>query len=107
MPTAPTTKKAMPTLGGPSALCNLTTGAGCTQPPIGSEFYPFWSLSPTSSALGSFSSRCVWNFGNVLPTTLKAFGKDAQYGTPDVARFAGTSTSAVLSNPQFTGGCKR
>ena len=89
------------------ALCNTTTGVGCTAPPIGSEFYPFWSMSPTFSALGSFASRCVWNFGNVLPTTIRTFGKDAQYGTPNLARFGGTIISAVQPNPQFTGGCKR
>ena len=93
-------------VGGSSALCDVATGAGCTQPPIGSKFYPFWSLGRSSSALGSVTG-CVWNFGNVLPTTIRTFGKDAQYGTPNVARFAGTSTSAVLPNPQFTGGCKR
>jgi hypothetical protein len=92
-------------VGGSSALCDVATGTGCTQPPIGSKFYPFWSMSPTFSALGSFSIRCVWNFGNVLPTTIQTFDKDAQYGTPNVARFAGTSTSAVLPNPQFTGRC--
>jgi hypothetical protein len=46
---------------------------------------------------------CVWNYGNVIPGTVKTFGKDAQYGTPDVARFGGTSTSAVMTNPQFSG----
>ena len=86
-------------------LCNIATGAGCTAPPTGAQFYPFWSLSPSSSLLGLFS-KCVWNFGNVLPTTIQTFGKDAQYGTPNVARFAGTIISAVQPNPQFTGGCK-
>jgi hypothetical protein len=87
-------------------LCNTATGAGCTAPPIGAKFYPFWSFSPSSSVLGAFT-RCVWNFGNVLPTTTQTFGKDAQYGTPDVARFGGTLASAVQPNPQFKGGCKR
>jgi hypothetical protein len=89
------------------ALCNVATGAGCTALPAGAKFYPFWSFSPTFSALGSFATRCVWNFGNVLPTTIRTFGKDAQYGAPNVARFAGTIISAVEPNPQFTGGCKR
>jgi hypothetical protein len=93
-------------VGGSSALCNVATGAGCTQPPIGSQFYPFWSMSPQFGALGTHTTACVWNFGNVLPNTIQTFGKDAQYGTPDVARFAGTSTSAVLPNPQFSGGCR-
>jgi hypothetical protein len=89
-------------IGASEALCNTATGAGCTTPPIGSQFYPFWSLGKGAHALG----LCVWNFGNVLPTTVQTFGKDAQYGVPDVARFGGTLTSAVLPNPQFAGSCK-
>ena len=86
-------------------LCNTATGVGCTALPIGAQFYPFWSLSPQFSALGSHRTSCVWNFGNVLPRTIKTFGKDAQYGTPNVARFAGTVISPVQSNPEFTGAC--
>jgi hypothetical protein len=86
-------------------LCNTTTGVGCTALPIGAQFYPFWSLSPQFSALGSHRTSCVWNFGNVLPRTIRTFGKDAQYGTPNVARFAGTVISPVQSNPEFTGAC--
>jgi hypothetical protein len=87
------------------SLCNTTTGADCTAPPIGAKFYPFWSLSPLFS-LGSHTAGCVWNFGNDLPNTVKDFGKDAQYGTPDVARFGGTLISAPAPNPEFSGGCK-
>ena len=42
---------------------------------------------------------CAWNFGNVLPDTTNAFGKTAEYGTPDLARFGGTLTSPVQANP--------
>jgi hypothetical protein len=91
---------------GSEALCNVTTGAGCTAPPIGAKFYPFWSLSPLSGGMGGHSAGCVWNFGNDQPTTVLDFGKDAQYGAPDVARYGGTLASAVLPNPQFTGRCK-
>jgi hypothetical protein len=31
-------------VGGSENLCNTGTGAGCTAPPIGADFYPFWSL---------------------------------------------------------------
>jgi hypothetical protein len=86
-------------LGASEILCDPATGAGCTAPPIGSKFYPFWSLSSVGGA-------CVWNFGNVLPNTVQTFGGDAQYGTPDVARFGGTLASAVLPNPQFAGRCR-
>jgi len=87
-------------------LCNVGTGVGCTAPPIGAKFYPFWSLSPLFSALGSYTSQCVWNFGNDQPNTVQDFGKDAQYGVPNLARFGGTLTSPVQPNPQFSGGCK-
>jgi len=48
----------------------------------------------------------VWNFGNDQPRTVADFGKDAQYGTPDLARFGGTNTSPVLPNPEFAGSCR-
>ncbi len=71
------------------------TGVGCTAPPAGAAFYPFWSLG-NSGFLG-----CAWNFGDVIPgRTVTNFGGDAQYGTPNVARYGGTVISAVLSNPQ-------
>jgi hypothetical protein len=92
-------------VGASEILCDTATGAGCTIKPQGSNFYPFWSLTPQPSALGSHQTSCFWSFGNVLPRTIKTFGKDAQYGTPNVARFAGTSTSAVQANPQFSGVC--
>jgi hypothetical protein len=88
------------------ALCNTTTGTKCTALPIGAKFYPFWSLGAQRNAFGTQQASCVWNFGNVLPTTVQTFGKDAQYGTPDVARFGGTLTSAVQHNPQFAGRCR-
>jgi hypothetical protein len=75
--------------------CNIATGAGCTAPPAGAEFYAFWSLGKSGS-LG-----CAWNFGDVIPgQTVNNFGGDAEYGAPDVARYGGTITSAVLPNPQ-------
>jgi len=88
-------------------LCNVVTGAGCTAPPIGSKFYPFWSMLKAPTVFGSQSTSCLWSFGNVVPNTFETFGKDAEYGTPDVARFGGTLTSAVLPNPEFTGACRR
>jgi hypothetical protein len=96
-------------VGGSSNLCDVATGAGCTVPPISAKFYPFWTLG---SPRGRQSQRaphglCVWNFGNVLPTTTQSFGGDAEYGTPDLARFAGTSTSAPLPNPQLSTRCGR
>ena len=93
-------------VGGSSNLCTPSTGAGCTVPPISAKFYPFWSLSPLFGAFRSYATPCVWNFGNDQPRTANDFGKDAQYGTPDVARYGGTIISAVQPNPEFAGGCK-
>jgi len=104
-PSAPRVIAGPSNVGASENLCNTTTGVGCTVPPQGSDFYPFWSLTLHPNALGS-RAGCEWNFGNVLPTTFKTFGKDAQYGTPDVARFAGTSTSPVQANPAISGACR-
>jgi len=89
--------------------CNIGTGAGCTAPPLGPgnkpTFYPFWTIGSLFGG-GGAHPVCVWNFGNVIPgTTLQSFGGPAEYGTPDVARFGGTLTSAPLPNPQFSGSC--
>jgi hypothetical protein len=91
-------------VNGSANLCDLTTGSGCVVPPTSADFYPFYSLSPSSGAEAS-AAGCVWNFGNLLPATTQDFGQDSQYGTPDVARFAGTSTSDPMPNPQFSSAC--
>jgi hypothetical protein len=85
----------------------VATGAGCTAPPISAAFYPFWTLGSARGrqSLPTRRGLCVWNFGNVLPTTTQDFGQDAEYGVPDVARYAGTLTSAQLPNPQLSTRC--
>jgi hypothetical protein len=92
-------------IGGSSALCDPTTGSGCTVPPASAQFYPYWSLSPLSGGMGGRAAPCVWNFGQDLPNTINDFGKDTQYGTPDVARYGATIISAVQPNPEFAGRC--
>ncbi|MDA8331873.1 MAG: hypothetical protein M0027_11865 [Candidatus Dormibacteraeota bacterium] len=115
------------------AFCNVATGLGCSVPPVGANFYPFWSLGRGSlsacmgggdgqgaqgcrngqdgqaMALGNqamHGSSCLWNFGNVIPgTTVNTFGQSAEYGSADLLRYGGTATSAVMPNPQFAGGC--
>jgi hypothetical protein len=106
--------KAYPTIqfesdiAGSEFLCDVTTGTNCDVKPLGSDFYPFYSLndSETLTGVATPSAACVWNFGDVLPgVTTQDFGKDAEYGTPDVARYGGTLISAPMSNPEFTGNC--
>jgi hypothetical protein len=93
---------------GSEFLCNTTTGVNCDVKPLGSKFYPFWSLNDSQRLPGVRAphAACVWNFGNVLPgVTKQTFGKDAQYGVSDVERYGGTNASAVLANPAVTGNC--
>jgi hypothetical protein len=93
-------------VGGSEILCNTATGAGCTAPPTGAAFYPFWTIGSQNSPFvnGKPQSACLWNFGNTIPgTTTNSFGGAAEYGTPNVSRYAGTLTSPVLPNPQLTG----
>jgi hypothetical protein len=93
---------------GSSRLCNLNNGNNCTAPPVSARFYPFWTLnrSQTLTGLAQVGS-CVWNFGNVSPSTFRDFGKTAEYGQPHVARFAGTLTSPVRNNPTLRPSCKQ
>jgi hypothetical protein len=90
-------------------LCNLTTGAGCKAPPIGSAgFYPFWSLT-NKQTLNGIAGRgtCLWNFGNnIAGVTRHSFGRDAQYGAADTARYGGTLASKVMPNPALAKDCK-
>jgi hypothetical protein len=82
-------------------LCDVATGVGCTATPAGAAFYPFWTLGH-----GIVGHVCVWNFGNdIAGATRLDFGKTAEYGVPDVARFGGTLTSAPAPNPQFSNRC--
>jgi hypothetical protein len=91
---------------GSAFLCNAATGAGCVLPPTGANFYPFFSMSPFSLLGGNpVGSLCAWDFGNVSPRTIEDFGKAAQYGNPDLSWFGGTSVSAPMPNPEFSGKC--
>jgi len=71
--------------------CNPFTGAGCTVPPAGAAFYPFYSRAGTGST-------CVLTFGNDIPgATSNDFGKDAQYG-PNNASQPALRTSGFFTN---------
>jgi hypothetical protein len=91
-------------------LCNIFNGNNCDAPPLGAKFYPFFTLtSKSGQGVGHLFPKgaCIWNFGNTIAhVTTNNLGKDAQYGTPDVARFGGTVISAVKANPEVTGGCR-
>jgi hypothetical protein len=95
---------------GSEFLCSTPTGLNCDVKPLGSKFYPFWTLNNSQKLAGSRAPAhaCVWNFGNTIAhVTTQSFGKDAEYGVPDLARFGGTNTSKVMANPAFSKSCPK
>lgn len=68
-------------------------GSKCTIPPPGASFYPFYAQSGQGE-------NCVLTFGNdILGSTVDDFGRDAEYGKPDLAWFFGIADSGVRPNP--------
>lgn len=68
-------------------------GSGCTVPPPGAAFYPFYAQS-------LIDNDCALTFGNdILGSTVNDFGRDAEYGNPDLAWFFGTADSGIRPNP--------
>jgi hypothetical protein len=58
------------------STCNRTTGAGCVNPPPGSQFYPFYSTRIDAAT-------CTWQEGgNFIPGTVNNFGGSSasEYG---------------------------
>jgi hypothetical protein len=52
------------------STCNRTTGAGCVNPPAGTDFYPFFT---THESLGG--AACNWQEGGAhIPGTTNTFG---------------------------------
>lgn len=80
------------------------TGAGCTVPPQGAAFYPFFSVRGSDDALAPASNvnhsddSCVFEFGN-LTRGVNNFGQDAQYGTSNLPWFFGTASGGPQANP--------
>jgi len=90
-------------VAGSEFLCNVFDGLNCDAPPLGSHFYPFWTMTNKAGQgiAGFFQHACVWNFGNVIKNvTTQPLRGAAQYGRPEVARFGGNLISSVLNNPE-------
>ena len=69
------------------------TGAGCTVPPPGAAFYPFYAQSGSGAT-------CNFTFGNdIRGATVNDFGRDVQYGTPNLPWFFGTASGGIRPNP--------
>jgi len=68
-------------------------GSGCTVPPPGAVFYPFYAQSGKGAS-------CRLTFGNdIRGATINDFGRDAQYGTPNLPWFFGTASGGIRPNP--------
>lgn len=74
------------------ATCK-SNGSGCTVPPPGAAFYPFYAQS-------GYGANCVLTFGNdIIGATVNDFGRDAEYGSSDLNWFFGTADSGVRADP--------
>jgi hypothetical protein len=51
--------------------CDHHTGAGCTNPPQGAQFYPWYHLLKSPGGLGG---HCAWALSNDIPGQLSNFG---------------------------------
>ena len=70
------------------------SGVGCTLPPPGAKFYPFYSLVETSNASGS----CALVFGNETGYGTDSLGGIAHYGVPNLPWFFATDSGGPRSN---------
>jgi hypothetical protein len=76
-----------------SSHCNLTSGAGCTLPPDGAHFYPYFTLARVNKT-------CVWEFGDL--SNGNSFNGNAQFGSVGAATQGGFA-GPVQANPSCTG----
>jgi hypothetical protein len=74
-------------------------GVGCVLPPAGAKFYPFYALATDQSPGGRVEDGCALLFGNFQGPGIKNFGKDAQYGAPNLYWFFGQNSGGPRSNP--------
>jgi hypothetical protein len=61
-------------------ICNHHTGAGCTNPPPGAAFYPWYHLADIGP--------CAWAMSNDLPNQLRNFGGEkAAWGPLELTNY--------------------
>lgn len=86
-----------PDLGG---TCNRSTGAGCTNPPTPTSFYPIYSTANGSKQM----SGCVWQLGGPsYPGTTNSFGgtSKAEYGPLLQSLYPGAGYTATYRYNNF------
>ncbi len=74
-------------------LTEAAVGTCCHLPPLGATFYPFFAQSGSGT-------HCALTFGNdIRGATVNDFGRDAQYGRPDLVWLPFLLSSGVQPNP--------
>jgi len=59
--------------------CDPYTGTGCSSPPAGAEFYPFYSTAELTLDGDHDENACVWDLGGAhIPHTTNTFGGSAK-----------------------------
>jgi hypothetical protein len=81
-------------------FCDTHTGSHCVNPPMGAQFYPFYS---TGISLGT----CVWQEGgNFIPGTVNSFGgsSTAEYGPLLATVYPSAGPTTVIRYDNFNSG---
>jgi len=76
-----------------------STGIGCVIPPVGAELYPFYSLVMNGAYSEGDGQSCTLLFGDITGPGVETFGRDKQYGPPNLPWFFGQNTSGPRANP--------
>jgi hypothetical protein len=76
------------------------TGVGCVIPPVGAQFYPFYSLAADRDGNDDGDGRsCTLLFGDFSGFGFNDFGGDAQYGPSNLPWFFGQNSGGPRRNP--------
>lgn len=79
-------------VGASESTC-MPDGSGCTVPPEGAIFYPFFAQSGRGA-------HCTLTFGNdIRGATVNDFGRDAGYGRPNLQWSFLDTSSGIMPNP--------
>jgi hypothetical protein len=88
--------------------CDTTTGAGCTNPPPGAEFYPFYSprLDRVHGNGRHHETVCNWQEGgDFIPGTVNDYGgSSAEFGSLLLTTYPGAGFTPVQRYENFNSG---
>jgi hypothetical protein len=75
-------------------------GVGCVVPPVGAKFYPFYALDRDGDRNNDGKEGgCTLLFGNFSGSDINNFGRDKQYGAPNLSWFFGQNSGGPTVNP--------